>query len=80
MKKTKYLQLALLSLIAAGTPISYAEESQGGTSIVYVGAGTAAKDDLTKSTEAPVSFGFLSISNASDTVWGFDFSGENQHP
>lgn len=76
MKNTKHLQLALLSLIAAATSISYAEESQGGTRIVYVGSGPAAKDNLTKSTEAPVSFGFLSVSNTSDSVWGLDFSGE----
>ncbi len=68
--------MVLACVIALGTSISYAEESKGGTSIVYVGAGAAAKDDLTKSTEAPVSFGFLSVSNASDTVWGLDFSGE----
>lgn len=76
LKTIKFECLALAIVAITYPSIATAEESEGGTRIVYVGSGAAAKDDVTKSTEAPRSFGFLSVSNESDTVWGLDFSGE----
>ena len=75
----KGLSAAALAIAAiAGSTVSYADESEGGKSLIYVGvgAGPASSGNLLKSSDRPMSVGFLSISNPSGTVWGLDFSGE----
>ena len=74
MKTMKLVQAILATVVLAGTTATFANEN--GESLLYFGVGTAQKGNPLKSSDTPMSGGFLKISNASDTVWGIDFSGE----
>jgi len=70
------MRLALPIAVIAGSTVAYANESEGGKSLIYVGTGNADKGDPHKSSDRPMSIGFLSLSGEGDKVWGLDFSGE----
>lgn len=74
MKIMKYLQVFLTAALFAVSAAAYADDS--GENLIYIGAGSAQSGDKLKSSSTPISLGYLRISNASDVVWGFDYSGE----
>ena len=77
---SKYLKnfstVAFAVAAIAGSTVSYAEENDGSKGLFYVGAGTASSGNPQKSSDRPMSIGFLSTSNPSGPAWGLDFSGE----
>ena len=74
MKTMKLVHVVLATIALVGATEAYADEN--GENLLYVGVGAAKSGDPRKSSDKPMSVGYLKISNASDTVWGADFSGE----
>lgn len=72
--KNKFVKLALATLALVSASVSYADE--GKSAVIYLGVGSAQSGDPLKSTDTPKTIGFLSMSNESDMVWGFDIAGE----
>lgn len=74
MKATRLVRVVFATLTLAGAAAAYADEN--GENVLYIGAGSAKSGDPLGSSETPMSFAYLKISNASDLVWGFDIGRE----
>jgi len=70
----KFMKVVLLTAVLAATTSVYANDN--GENLVYFGAGSAQSGNPLKSSNTPMSLGYLKISNTSDSVWGFDIGGE----
>jgi hypothetical protein len=70
----KLIKSAVLCIVALTTFHSYANEN--GENVIYLGGGSSKTDSYGKSSGTAVTLGFIKQSNASDTFFGGDISGE----
>jgi hypothetical protein len=74
MDNKKYIKTAAAAIFILMTSPAYSSEN--GENVIYFGTGPSKTGNALKSNSAPLSLGYLKLSNSSDTVWGIDFSGE----
>jgi hypothetical protein len=74
VKNTRRTKVSILILAALFSASAYANEER--ENIIFLGAGPAEKGNILKNSDPPFSVGYIRSTKGSETVWGFDISGE----